>query len=220
MRKHPEGMASTYREVTDVIDCNIPAAHSEQTRKPSKGKNPRSISKRLRFEVFKRDDFTCQYCGAQPPKVVLEVDHIHPVAEGGTGDAENLITSCDKCNRGKGKRTLGDRIVRPDADVMWLKTQQEIAELKRYQKARARLDSLHEDVVRGFQVYWWEHIDDEEAPSQTVFMGWMRTFGPEEIQEALMIAAAAKRLPYSIHDKIKYVSGILWQRKRKQNGSD
>lgn len=60
-----------------------------------------SISKRVRFEVFKRDDFTCRYCGRHPPDVLLEVDHIIPVAEGGTNDEENLATACFDCNRGK-----------------------------------------------------------------------------------------------------------------------
>jgi 5-methylcytosine-specific restriction endonuclease McrA len=59
------------------------------------------ISKKARFEVFKRDGFTCQYCGSHPPDVVLEVDHIEPVSGGGSNDADNLITSCFNCNRGK-----------------------------------------------------------------------------------------------------------------------
>ena len=52
----------------------------------------KSISKKNRFEVFKRDSFTCQYCGASAPDVLLEVDHIKPVASGGTNDILNLIT--------------------------------------------------------------------------------------------------------------------------------
>ena len=43
----------------------------------------------------------CQYCGQSAPDVVLEVDHIVPVAEGGDNDIMNLITSCRDCNRGK-----------------------------------------------------------------------------------------------------------------------
>ena len=39
----------------------------------------KSLSKKIRFEVFKRDKFTCQYCGKTAPNVVLEVDHIEPV---------------------------------------------------------------------------------------------------------------------------------------------
>lgn len=66
------------------------------------------ISKKLRFEVFKRDSFKCQYCGQEAPKVVLNCDHIHPVAEGGDNHITNLITSCFDCNSGKGARTLAD----------------------------------------------------------------------------------------------------------------
>ena len=74
------------------------------------GENKRkSIPKSVRFEVFKRDSFKCQYCGASAPDVILEVDHIVPVAEGGENDMMNLITSCRDCNRGKGKKRLTDR---------------------------------------------------------------------------------------------------------------
>lgn len=66
----------------------------------------KSLSKKIRFEVFKRDHFTCQYCGRMAPDVILEVDHLHPVAEGGDDDILNLITSCRDCNRGKGKTLL------------------------------------------------------------------------------------------------------------------
>lgn len=68
----------------------------------------KAISKKLRFEVFKRDSFTCQYCGRKAPDVVLEVDHIKSVAEGGTNTILNLITSCRECNRGKGKKKLSE----------------------------------------------------------------------------------------------------------------
>ena len=68
----------------------------------------KSITKKTRFEVFKRDSFTCQYCGRTSPAVILEVDHVVPVAEGGTNDLMNLVTSCRDCNRGKGKRMLSD----------------------------------------------------------------------------------------------------------------
>jgi hypothetical protein len=70
------------------------------TRKP--------IGKKVRFEVFKRDKFTCQYCGGKAPTVVLQVDHIHPVAEGGANDYLNLISSCVDCNSGKGKIRISD----------------------------------------------------------------------------------------------------------------
>lgn len=69
----------------------------------SKRKN---ISKTVRFEVFKRDSFTCQYCGKNAPDAVLEIDHIIPVSKGGDNDISNLITSCFDCNRGKSNKKL------------------------------------------------------------------------------------------------------------------
>ena len=68
----------------------------------------KAISKKMRFEVFKRDKFTCQYCGRSVPDVILHVDHIKPVSKGGTNDIMNLITSCQDCNLGKGARELSD----------------------------------------------------------------------------------------------------------------
>lgn len=65
-----------------------------------------SLSKRTRFEVFKRDGFSCQYCGEHPPKVILHVDHIVSIKEGGVDDMDNLVTSCATCNLGKAAQPL------------------------------------------------------------------------------------------------------------------
>lgn len=60
-----------------------------------------AVSKRLRFEIFRRDSHTCRYCGATAPGTPLRVDHIVPVALGGTDHPSNLVTSCEPCNSGK-----------------------------------------------------------------------------------------------------------------------
>lgn len=65
------------------------------------------ISKRKRFELFDRDKFTCQYCGKQPPMVRLVIDHRIPIKEGGHNEDDNLITSCEECNQGKGAKVIG-----------------------------------------------------------------------------------------------------------------
>jgi hypothetical protein len=74
-------------------------------------KKRKSLSQRQRFETFKRDSFTCQYCGSKAPDVVLNVDHIIPVAKGGSNKATNLITSCFQCNSGKSDKLLSDNTV-------------------------------------------------------------------------------------------------------------
>lgn len=92
------------------------------------------ISKKTRFEVFKRDGFKCQYCGRSAPDVVLEVDHIVSVAEGGPDEMINLITSCRDCNRGKGKRLLSD-----DAVI-----QKQMAQLDELNEKREQMEMLIE----------------------------------------------------------------------------
>ena len=70
--------------------------------------NRKPISNKLRFEILKRDGFTCQYCGRKAPEVELEIDHIVPVAKGGSNEIDNLITACHECNNGKFDRCLED----------------------------------------------------------------------------------------------------------------
>jgi hypothetical protein len=77
-----------------------------------------SNQKKLRFEIFKRDSFVCQYCGSHPPKAILHVDHIVPVADGGENDEDNLTTSCAACNLGKGARSLKDVWIDAGLDVV------------------------------------------------------------------------------------------------------
>jgi len=84
-----------------------PTRNREET--PAMAKKRTALSKRTRFEIFKRDDFTCGYCGSTPPKVVLHVDHVVPICDGGTNEEENLFTSCEVCNLGKGPVPLGEK---------------------------------------------------------------------------------------------------------------
>lgn len=72
------------------------------------GKTRKALSAKTRFEVFKRDGFKCQYCGASAPETVLHVDHVVAVANGGKNSMLNLVTSCQPCNGGKGARPLND----------------------------------------------------------------------------------------------------------------
>lgn len=60
-----------------------------------------AVSKRLRTEIFRRDDHTCQYCGRKAPEVPITIDHVVPEALGGTDDPTNLVTACKDCNAGK-----------------------------------------------------------------------------------------------------------------------
>jgi len=64
----------------------------------------RDPSLRLRYQVLKRDNFSCCQCGASPakdPSVSLHIDHIIPWSKGGRTTLDNLQTLCSKCNLGK-----------------------------------------------------------------------------------------------------------------------
>ena len=58
-----------------------------------------------RFNLFLRDRFSCQYCGASES---LTFDHVIPRAYGGRTTWENVITACAPCNLAKGGRTPGE----------------------------------------------------------------------------------------------------------------
>lgn len=60
-----------------------------------------AVSKRLRYEILRRDNHTCRYCGAKAPDVALTVDHVLAVALGGSDEPNNLVTACADCNSGK-----------------------------------------------------------------------------------------------------------------------
>jgi len=60
-----------------------------------------ALSKRLRFEILRRDNHACRYCGATAPDVKLTVDHVIPTSLGGSDEASNLVTACAPCNSGK-----------------------------------------------------------------------------------------------------------------------
>ena len=58
-----------------------------------------------RRNIFKRDRFTCQYCGKQPGSSELTIDHVLPRSQGGGTSWENCVLACVRCNTFKADRT-------------------------------------------------------------------------------------------------------------------
>ena len=58
-----------------------------------------------RRNIYKRDRYTCQYCGAQPGSEELTVDHVNPRSQGGISTWENCVLACVGCNKRKADRT-------------------------------------------------------------------------------------------------------------------
>lgn len=59
-----------------------------------------------RFNVFLRDDFTCQYCYEKLSTKELTFDHLIPRSKGGLTNWENVVTACSHCNWSKGSKNL------------------------------------------------------------------------------------------------------------------
>lgn len=58
-----------------------------------------------RRNIFKRDHYTCQYCGVQPGSEELTIDHVVPRAQGGVSSWSNCVLACVTCNKRKADRT-------------------------------------------------------------------------------------------------------------------
>ena len=185
----------------------------------------KSLSKKLRFEIFKRDSFTCQYCGCHPPGIVLEIDHVIPVSEGGENDEENLVTSCFDCNRGKSNRSLAST---PESIAARMEREKEIeAQVKAYTKLiRERKERVESEAWQVVSVFCEEHGDQEkfEAGELSINKDWFKSvkrfislIGLMEALEAMEIAV--EKFPWSETKCFKYFCGICWRKVKDANES-
>lgn len=107
----------------------------------------KSISKKTRFEVFKRDEFTCLYCGKKAPEVILEVDHIKPKSKGGSDKILNFATSCRECNRGKRDIPLDDQSTLQKQRRQIEELQEKREQTKMMFEWRESLKNLEDDIL-------------------------------------------------------------------------
>jgi 5-methylcytosine-specific restriction endonuclease McrA len=135
----------------DIPDIPNVSEENETESSITERKQREPLSKKIRFEVFKRDSFKCQYCGRSAPDVILNVDHIIPVAAEGTNDIMNLITSCFDCNSGKGARQLSDNTI----------IQKQYNELEKLNERREQLEMMIEwrKGLEGLQNTELEYFD-------------------------------------------------------------
>jgi hypothetical protein len=151
----------------------------------------KALSKKIRFEVFKRDAFTCQYCGRKAPDVLLVIDHIEPVAKGGKNNILNLVTSCRDCNAGKSDRQLDDTTVLD-------KQRRQLAEL---QERREQIDMMFQwqkglidigdQMINQLSEYWSELVPGYQLNDNSLkgLKKLQRKFELGEIMAAMKIAA-------------------------------
>tara|TARA_Y100001973_G_C5129214_1_gene296801 strand:+ start:184 stop:930 length:747 start_codon:yes stop_codon:yes gene_type:complete len=196
----------------------------------------KTISKKVRFEVFKRDSFTCQYCGAKSPDVILHVDHINPVSKGGDNEIINLVTSCEACNSGKSDRLLNDST----------SIEVQRAQLEELNKRREQLEMMlaWRDSLKGLDDETVDAVVERiEGPMAGFIVNehgkqsvrkWLKRFSVSEILDAADLAGerldgepdqdainayfnsipkicATRRMPESAQ-RLRYARGILRNR--------
>ena len=185
--------------------------------KCNKSAEPRKpLSKKTRFDVFKRDGFKCQYCGMNPPQVTLEVDHIVPVVAGGKNIMSNLLTACFDCNRGKGAtgltcnpQTVSDMASMKLERLEQLKAYDRL--LKREQKFfQGQVDQVEEvfrDYNKGFS------FNEKFRKSVALFI---EKLGVQEVCEAMRIASF-KSNRNGAEGVCKYFCAVCWTKIRETN---
>ena len=154
----------------------------------------KSIGKKLRFEVFKRDSFTCQYCGESAPNVVLQIDHIEPVVSGGSNDIINLVTACTSCNAGKGGRRLNDSSVVEKQREQLRSLQERKEQLEMMMQWHKSLKAVAADAATMAASHWAElapgFVCSEDG--KRTLAKWVKRYGFKNVLEAMDIAADAK----------------------------
>lgn len=171
-------------------------------------KQRKPTSKRMRFEVFKRDNFECQYCGAKPPKVPLEIDHIIPVSKNGKTTKDNLITACFDCNRGKSNIEL-DNIPAPLIDTIERKktAQLQYLEYKKILKKEKKI--IDEEILAVEEIYmaWFDNYCFTDKFKITV-KNFIRKLG--SVQVEISMEKACNKIYYDESEALKYFCGICW----------
>ncbi|OCH80287.1 HNH endonuclease [Gordonia phage Squiddly] len=172
-----------------------------------------AVSKRVRYEVFRRDNNRCRYCGATAPDTPMTIDHVIPVALGGSDDPSNLVTACRDCNAGKTSSSPDAPLVADVAAdaIRWGKAmQQAAAEFARDRDARM----LDRDEFQGkwetwrykssgkYRTYplpggWGESIDQFLAAGLTM----------ADLHDLVDVAMGANSI-----DPWKYFCGCCWRR--------
>ncbi len=177
-----------------------------------------AVSKRLRFEILRRDNHTCRYCGAKAPDVALTVDHVVPVSLGGQDVPENLVAASGDCNGGKSSATADAAMVADVAEdaIRWRKAM-EIA-----QEMAIRESTVNEALAQQFFDNWNEYTyfvpnyrtgtgKAEDRPFSLPH-DWSVTvskLASEGMFGAEMVDAIAVAMARSTKDKFAYFVGVV-----------
>ena len=163
-----------------------------------------AVSKRTRFEVLRRDNYTCRYCRSTDNP--LRVDHVTPVALGGTDDPSNLVVACQDCNAGKSSVSLdADTVDDIKADALrWSAAMAEAAEILSSQM------SDRDAYLGAFLEAWPSYKYVPDSLMNTVGKFFELGLPVNVMRDAAQVAATA----YGVNDRSSYFAGICWKRVR------
>lgn len=169
------------------------------------------LGKRTRFEVFKRDGFCCIYCGNTPPNVLLQVDHIVAVANGGPDDMENLVTSCQACNAGKSDVPLNHlpNTARPTSE----QRQDKLEQLRAITEMALERREQEDEIFQAISDHWISLNGSD--PSKYVvndrielnIRRFMEKLPPHEIMDAVTLA-----LRKGVYDPNRFFCAVCWKK--------
>jgi hypothetical protein len=175
------------------------------------------MKKTLRFKVFERDEFTCQYCGKKPPKVVLEVDHIYPKSKGGTDDILNLITACLDCNRGKRDTIIRNVKTKKEVQQAMDEAKEIELQLKKYYRYQRKKEEAKNEIIEELLFTWselWNFTCTLNKSGRRTIINFIDFLTINEIKESMEIARER------IDDEeqcFRYFCGIVHNKKRENN---
>ncbi|MFB7900281.1 HNH endonuclease [Streptomyces xiamenensis] len=174
-----------------------------------------AVSKRLRYEILRRDNHTCRYCGAAAPDAPLRIDHVTPVALGGTDTADNLVTACEPCNSGKTSTTTDAATV---ADVK----QDALRWAEAMKQAAANLTAAdrHKAAYRdAFLAEWnrWGAGKGDQQREIDLPKGWkasieaFRVAGLPATVWAEVVDTSMGNDTVRVDNKFRYCCGVAWR---------
>lgn len=170
-----------------------------------------TVSKRLRYEIFRRDNFACRYCGQRAPDAVLVVDHVIAVALGGDDMPENLVASCVSCNEGKASVPTNAELVADVATdaIRWAQAMEKVATSDRAKRQAMAIDIdyLREYLLATFGKTF--HYPDDWRQSFEQFL--IAGLSHEDVEYAMQVAAQKWGIKRMTHDEVwRYFCGVVW----------
>lgn len=174
-----------------------------------------AVSKRLRFEVFRRDNHACRYCGRSAPDVKLTIDHVVPVALGGRDDPSNIVTACADCNGGKSATPPDAAVVDDVASdaVRWARARRMAAD-----QLVANL-AARDDARAAFLDEWnrWEATEKGSRRKVPLDDGWEQSVDGflaaglplEVLIDCVEKAMRAKKV--AVGNRFRYMCGVAWR---------